>query len=212
MGDVFSLTPCAQKTSNGPPPMQLAVTKQSVAGATLNWTIGTATNFVVHRSPEANISWSLVGSTCGGVSPVLTYNSQAYLTDRLGGIQQGVPYIYRVTAVGPNGEVGWTTVHWQAPCVGTIRLTTSVNGNAVNVSGQYVQCGTSAIPEAGPNQFAISTSFGYTATMPPGPPYFRDFNFTVYGVPIGTHTFTVVANWFNGGSSQPGSAQATVSY
>lgn len=210
-GDLFSLTPCAQKSSNGPPPAMLEVEGQSVAGASLVWPV-VAANYVVHRSPEANISWSLVGSTCGGVSPIRVASYKAHLTDRLGGVQPGVPYIYRVTAVGPNGEVGWTTVRWRPPCAGTIQLSTTVNGNAVTVSGRYVSCEASAIPEVGPNQFAISTSFGYTATMPPGPPSFRDFNFTVYGVPLGTHTFTVVANWYAGGASQPASVQATVSY
>ena len=131
--------------------------------------------------------------------------------DFVGGIQPGVRYIYRVTAIGPNGEVGWNTIHWTPPCRGSVSVNRTVDGSTVVLSGRWSSCPTSStVRILDAYTFVISTSYGYVTTK-----YAIDRNqyyATIYGVPVGQHTFTVMATWYNGGTSNPGSVPVAVSY
>jgi hypothetical protein len=135
----------------------------------------------------------------------------ASIRDYVGGIQRGARYVYRVTAVGPNGETGWNTIHWAPPCISTPAMNFSVEGSTVRVWGSYNPCTSSTtIRNLDPSRFRVTSSYGFVKEG-----YSTDaksYYFTIYGVAPGTHTFTVTALWWPDGVSTPASRQITVSY
>lgn len=218
---VLRMTPCAQRTMGGPSPQQLTGVSESPAGLHFNWVaMAAGTNYVVERSPEGTSSWTLVSSTCGGPSPMATGTNATgqaaiFSRDYAGGVQPNGRYIYRVTAVGPNGEAGWNTLRWKPPCGGSI-ATNSVNvsGSTVTIYARYSGvCISNALPMDYPGPYVLTTSYGFTtSTSASGGGTVREFKFTIYGVPVGTHTFTIVGNFHKGGQTPPWSSGITVAY
>ncbi len=190
----------------------------SPGGAILNWAAPspTGTNYVVDRAPYGTTAWTLVGSTCGGPSPITvdpadpaTGISRAGVRDAAGGVRVNSKYTYRVTRIGPKGEVGWQTLAWYSPCMKPPPPTATVSGSTVTVTwaSTAIQCGMFSVATQ-PETYTLTSSFGYVKTH-------AAYGFTkdvIYGVPLGTHTFYLVGGWRPDTFSQAMSTTATVSY
>jgi hypothetical protein len=214
---------CSQHQSAGPDPGVIKTTvPTSPGGGWLNWSAPSpaGTNYVVDRAPFGTTTWTFVGSTCGGPSPINVCHAdpstgicQVWMRDYAGGVRAGAKYTYRVTRIGPRSEVGWQTVAWYAGCMKPPQPTATVSGSTVTVtwSAYAINCGTfSSLP---PETYTLTSSFGYvkTAAAPDGihAGFTKD---VIYGVPLGTHTFSLVAGWRPDAFSIPLSTTATVAY
>lgn len=206
---VLRLTPCGQRSSGGPGPATVAPTGGSPAGARLLWTpvAGSGMNYVVDRAPEGTTNWILVGSTCGGPSPINVSTESVTMRDLAGGVQPNGRYVYRVTAVSSNGAAGWNTYHFAVPCHYGPLAQVSVNGSTVTVTWQDGgNCGGMSSPS--PETYTLSTSFGFTKTK-------SAYGWTqeiLYGVPVGNHTLSMVGNYRTGGSTTRTGKSFTVAY
>jgi hypothetical protein len=213
--DALRLTPCAQRISAGPDPGVIQLNWSSPAGAELLWYAPSppGTNYVVERAPSGSTSWGLVGSTCGGPSPVsiappdATGKVQVGVHDYSGGVRALNKYTYRVTRLGPKGEVGWQTFHWTAPCVNAPQPTATASGSTVTVKWSNALSLCMSLPSTRPETFTLTSSFGFVKTKT------RDWTEEIiYGVPVGTHTFSMVGGWRTGGTTTTSQAVVTVSY
>ncbi len=209
---VLRLTPCAQKSSGGPGPASISSTIGTPAGARFSWTSvpGSGVNYVVDRAPLGTTSWTLVGSTCGGPSPLYVRDYTVEVRDLAGGVSPNGRYVYRITAIASNGAAGWNTYHFDVPCRYAPNMQASVSGSTVSLTwddGGNCGAGMSSLP---PDTYTLSSSFGFTKTK-------SNYSWnkeTIYGVPAGTHTFTMVGNYRTGGSTRtpPSSINVVVAY
>jgi hypothetical protein len=206
---VLRLTPCGQKTTGGPGPGTIVPQDGTPAGARFHWTPVADMNYVVERAPERNTTtWTLVGSTCGGPSPVTVASDAVFVRDLAGGVIPDVNYIYRVTAISSTGASGWNTYHFVVPCKLAPVPRATVSGSTVTLEWSPTgACGNSP-PAIDPDTYTISSSFGYTKTKS-SRYWTREW---IYGVPVGTHTFTMVGNYRTGGSTNTSSINVTVAY
>lgn len=211
---ILRYTPCGQRSSGGPGPATITPTAGTPAGGVFSWSTvpGTGMNYVVERAPESNTSsWTFVGSTCGGPSSIGVSQDVAGVRDYAGGVSGGVRYVYRVTAVSSNGAAGWNTYHWSPPCQYSPRLSSSVSGSTVtiwwNESGGSA-CNYSVMPVYSADSYTLSSEFGFTKTRK----LYGWSKEVIYGVSVGTHRFTMVGKWANGGSTIPTSIDVTVAY
>jgi hypothetical protein len=207
---VLRFTPCGQKNSGGPGPASIIPQPGTPAGARLSWKAvisGSEMNYVVDRAPEGTTTWTLVGSTCGGPSPIHAAMGTVYIRDIAGGVTPNSRYVYRVTAVS-NGAAGWNTYHFTAPCRALTVPTATVAGSTVTL--EWTSGGPCNSEQSlAPDSYTITSDFGYTKTVLEMGTVPRD---NVYGVPLGTHRFTVVGNYQTGGTTAPVSVNATVAY
>jgi hypothetical protein len=192
---VLRLTPCGGKSGNQPAPAGLHSLGGTPAGGKLEWEIVNGVNYIVDRTPQGSETWTLVGSTCGGPSPLkprVDVPTMMNVQDVVGGIQGNV--IYRVMAVGPKGQIGWNTVHWSPPCKGALNIVPTVTGSSVKLDWQFNESCTSgslmAVPV--PNKFQVTSSFGYAGDFVGA----RTGSVVVDGVPRGTHSFTFTGIWY----------------
>jgi len=220
----LAYTACTQRKSAGPDPGVIKTASlASPAGGSLDWSSPSpaGTNYVVDRAPYGTTTWTFVGSTCGGPSPITvgqadpsTGKSSVRMRDYAGGVIANRKYTYRVTRIGPSSEVGWQTVTWYSGCMKPPSPTATVSGSTVTVtwSTNASDCGFygSSLP---PETYTLTSSFGYvkTAAAPDGihSGFTKD---VIYGVPLGTHTFSLVAGWRPDAFSVPVSTTATVAY
>jgi hypothetical protein len=164
-------------------------------------------NYVVDRAPEGTTTWTLVGSTCGGPSEIRTAAGGVRIRDLAGGVTPLSRYVYRVTAISSNGAAGWNSYHFTAPCWALSAPTATVSGSTVTLNWTNgSSCG--GDPSLGPDTFTITSEYGYTKTKS----QISTFSDTIYGVPLGTHTFTIVGGFRTGVSTAPVSVSATVAY
>lgn len=208
---VLRLTPCGQKSSGGPGPAAITPYIGSPAGARFSWVpvYGSGMNYVVDRAPEGTTTWTLVGSTCGGPSPIVVASDNVFIQDFAGGVTVGGKYVYRILAVSANGAVGWNTYHFMAPCRNAPVPQVTVTGSTVVLrwsADNITPC--SPDPVAEPDTYTLSTSFGFTKTKKAH--YWNSE--TLYGVPLGTHTVTMVGSYRTGGSTPPATATITIQY
>jgi hypothetical protein len=171
--------------------------------------VGTDVNYVVDRAPEGTTTWTLVGSTCGGPSPIHGAMGNVTVRDIAGGVTPTAKYVYRVFAISSNGAAGWNTYHFTAPCATTPVPQATVNGSTVTVTWgntDYINsCGGQRIPL--PDTYTLTSDFGYTKT---GTGMW--ISEPVYGVPLGQHTFTLTSYYRTGYTTAPTSVTATVAY
>jgi hypothetical protein len=207
---VLRLTACGAKSSGGPAPATITGYTGSPAGARFGWSqVGTGYNYVVDRAVYGTTSWVLVGSTCGGPSPVAGTADLLTIQDIAGGVVPQGKYVYRVTAVGPRGEVGWNTYHFIAPCRAAPVPQAAVAGSTVTLTwleDEGSPC--SREPSVPPDTYTLKTSFGFTKTS-------KAYHWTkevIYGVPVGSHTVTIVGNYRTGGSTSTMTQNFTVAY
>ena len=205
---ILRYTACSEKNA-GPGPSRIDPQPGTPGGAKFTWpTMGSGMQYVVDRAPEGTTTWTLVGSTCGGPSPVYPlYNGTVYIRDLAGGITPSSRYVYRVTAVDSKGSAGWNTYHFTAPCRALPAPVATPAGSSVTLTWTSGSSCNSE-PSASPDSYTITTSFGYTKTVSE----YAALKDIIYGVPLGTHTFTVVGNYRPGVSTAPASVQATVAY
>jgi hypothetical protein len=207
---VLRLTPCGQRNTGGPEPATITPQTGSPAGARFSWSLvpGTGMNYVVDRAPEGTTTWTLVGSTCGGPSPINVSTDQAYIRDLAGGVTAGGRYVYRVTAVSSTGAVGWKTYHFRVPCYYAPVPQVTVSGSTVTVRwGTGSNCGIGDY-SVGPDTYTLSTSFGFTKTKAT-----YGWNTEIlYGVPVGTHSISLIGNYRTGGTTVKTGATAVVAY
>jgi hypothetical protein len=165
-------------------------------------------NYVIDRAPEGTTAWTLVGSTCGGPSPVRIAEATIRVRDLAGGIVQGSRYVYRVYAISSTGAAGWNTYHFQPPCAVTPTPLATVAGSTVTVKWtppEYLTCGGDRAFT--PDSYTLTSSFGFVKSGTGA--WLTE---TVNGVPLGTHTFTLVSNYRTGFSTPPVSVNVTVAY
>jgi hypothetical protein len=63
------------------------------------------------------------------------------------------------------------------------------------------------VPSRQPESFTLTSSFGFVKTKVYG--WFQE---VIYGVPVGTHTFSMVGGWRTGGTTTTSGTTVTVSY
>jgi hypothetical protein len=192
---VLRLTPCGAKSGALPAPTGLKAGGGTPAGGKLEWTIVPGVNYVVDRTPEATESWTLVGSSCGGPSPLkpnAVVPTVMTIQDIAGGLTGNV--IYRVTAVSGSGQVGWNSVHWSPPCKGRFTVTPTVTGSSVKLDWTFIRlCALSVWGEVAlPDVVHVASSFGYAGDQVGA----EHGSVVVDGVPRGTHTFTLTGIWY----------------
>jgi hypothetical protein len=131
------------------------------------------------------------------------------IQDYAGGVTAGKKYVYRIMAVSSNGAVGWNAYHFLAPCSNAPVPQATVTGSTVVLRwsvDNIIPC--SPDPVAAPDTYTLSTSFGFTKTK-------KNYHWnteTLYGVPLGTHTVTMVGSYRTGASTPPATATITVQY
>jgi len=115
--------------------------------------------------------------------------------------------VYRVTAISSNGAAGWNTYHFRVPCRYAPVPQVEVTGSTVAFRWQSgSNC--SSEPSASPDTYTLSTSFGFTKTKAA-----YGWNSEIlYGIPVGTHTVTMVGNYRTGGSTTTVNKSFTVAY
>lgn len=203
------LTACGQKTSGGPSPVVMPPGRGAPSGAVLIWppVAGTDVNYVVDRAPEGTTTWTLVGSTCGGPSPIRVASDYIKVRDFAGGVVPGSRYVYRVYAIASNGAAGWNTYHYQAPCATTPMPQATVSGSTVTLkwNGTETTCGGDFVFP--PDSYTLTSTYGFTksGTSAWG-------SEAIYGVPLGTHTFSLVSNYRTGYAAPPATVSVTVAY
>jgi hypothetical protein len=215
-------TACVQRRSAGPDPGVVAPAgSQSPAGASLKWNESSpeGTSYRVDRAPYGTTAWTFIGSTCGGPSPIAvgprdptTGKSQIWVRDLAGSVVAGSKYTYRVTRIGPSSEVGWQTLAWVAPCAVTPSLKATVSGSTVTIGWTPAASSwCSTLPVMKPEKYTLTSSFGYVKVRQASgtDTYFTE---VIYGVPVGTHTFSLVSGWYPDASTKPSSVSVTVSY
>ena len=200
---ILRYTACAQKSA-GPGPASITPDIGSPAGARFRWPANPAMNYVVDRSTDPVTTWTFIGSTCGGPSPIYISDNVASIRDLAGGVGSGARYIYRVTAVSSNGSAGWLTYHFTAPCRYLPTPQATVSGSTVRLSWYSGStCGNEQSTQ--PENYTITSEFGYTKTT-------SMMSDTIYGVAVGAHTFTVVGNYRTGGTTRATTVNVTVAY
>jgi hypothetical protein len=208
---LLATQPCTPTNKPGPQPT-IRATWQSPAGLTMAWT-NVGANYAIHRAPEGTTNWTFVGSTCGGPSPVTQVVTNGVVAEyTVRDVSGGVSgkQVYRVTAVGGSGETGWNTIHWTPTCRTAPTFTSaSANGSTVTLSWSRAgSCDTwSTIPPSSdPSSITITSSYGYVRTTG-----YASTTMSIWGVPLGTHTFTLTALW-SPDFKRSRSVQVTVQY
>lgn len=197
----------------GPGPASFTLVSLAEPSMGAKWpAVPGAVAYVVERSVEGSNVWTLVGSTCGGPSPIRITTSPAvsvnevFFVDLSGGIVPGTRYIYKIKAIGAVGETGWNSTRWTAPTLFVPTwYPTKISGSTVELMWRFQ----STIPgNRWPDQFHVSSDYGLSQTTSCMPPI---CGLTVYGVPEGTNTFTLTARWVDYWSTPPKPVFATVS-
>ncbi|HMA21877.1 MAG TPA: hypothetical protein VKO87_13795, partial [Gemmatimonadaceae bacterium] len=116
-------------------------------------------------------------------------------------------YVYRVYAIASNGAAGWNTYHFQPPCGATPTPSATVAGSTVTLkwSATEVSCGSDFVFP--PDSYTLTSSYGFTKSSTSG--WITE---TIYGVPLGTHSFTLVSNYRTGYTTPPATVNVTVAY
>lgn len=199
-------TGCDQLKTGGPGPSTVKSPSGTPVGAYVSWTAVPNSRYIVERATAAATAWTLIGSSCGGPMPLVEDSNGFSVMDQTGHVSVMGTYIYRVTAVGPNGEAGWNTVRWLSPNVCTPKLRATVSGSTVTLSWEdYTRsCGGTSTAR-GPDYFAVTSSYGYSTEV-------SVTQLKVYGVPVGNHSFRVVSHWRPDGKSGTAYINVEVKY
>jgi len=162
-----------------------------------------AVAYQVERAVDGTNNWVLAGSTCGSPDAIRedlsTGRPYIVFQDIAGGLRSGETYVYKVNAIGAKGEVGWNSVRWNAssalePRFETVVIAGSTVTLTMSLLAGYTLGG--CVSSSTPLEVAVTAAYGLnrnvtlgTACSPLLP------QVVVYGVPIGTHTFTASAHW-----------------
>ena len=219
-----SATSCSPGTVPGAPPLNYQVGGGRVGGAVLEWWVDTGAEYLVERSPDpgdGSRSWTRLTSTCDVPNGMYNFmrlheDGNSYpainMADVYPGLQLGAAYVYRVTAIRPDGtsgssEASYTTSGGLFPSAPIA----AVNGNTVRIAADVSYCAGYSPPircDPWMMEFLVtssSTGFShssrqawvnsYDPNLPPTIPGGVEgtFVFTLSGVPSGTHTFAVTA-------------------
>jgi hypothetical protein len=175
--------------------------------AGFQWTAGSnIMAYRVERSLPDSKLWMLMGTSCDGSIEVI-YPGYTFL-DRSGKIDPNTTYLYKVTALAPNGEAGERTFTYTAPGTSVMRwLSATTSGNTVTMKFRYEPPLTNA-PILPSDNFYVTSPYGLNqlVAVGTGKPLLRESacmtaagcSFVVNGVPSGTHVFTVTASWISG--------------
>jgi len=110
--------------------------------------------------------------------------------DIVGGIRLGETYVYKVSALGANGELGWNSFRWSpqpfTPQIGHITIT----GSTLEFYVRRHDCSSE-------EELLITASYGLTRIVPNNSACAALYMtpVIVYGVPEGTHTLSATAHW-----------------
>ena len=219
-----TLAGCSPGTAPGAPPLNYQVGGGRVGGAVLEWWVETGAEYLVERALDpgnGSRSWTRLTSTCdipSGLSHFMRLHEDGNsypvvnLVDTYSGLQLGVPHIYRVTVIRPDGTSGSTEGSY-TPSGGlfTESPLAAVNGNTVRLAAGISYCAGVTPPlrcDPWMMEFTVTSSssgFSHSSrqvwvnsydpnlplTVPGG--WEGTFVFTIPGVPRGTHTFALTA-------------------
>jgi len=171
------------------------------------WTAGShIMAYRVERSLPDNKSWMLMGTSCDG-SIEVAYPGYTFL-DRSGKIDPNTTYLYKMTALAANGEMGERTYTYTSPSQSVMHwLSATTSGNTVTMKFRYEPPLTNA-PILPSDSFYVTSPYGLNqlVAVSTGKPLVHESacmtaagcSFVVNGVPSGTHVFTVTASWISG--------------
>ncbi|MBC7790782.1 MAG: hypothetical protein H7Z74_12610 [Anaerolineae bacterium] len=187
--------------SGGPGPTSFFPGFMWPSGIELEWpAVPGAVAYLVERAVDGTSDWIVAASTCGSPDAIREYErtsgqTRIWFRDIAGGVELGKTYVYKVTAVGAAGEVGWNSVRWSPPPY-TPSFTTTVTGSTVVLTASQ-PCQIFTFTSLWSQEMEITASYGFSRIVPTnnacGSTSISPV--TIYGVPEGTHTFTVAALW-----------------
>lgn len=190
------------QSAGGPSPSSFTLQEETPGGPRFYWpAVPGAVAYVVDRAVDGTTSWKLAGTTCGSPNAIRsqTYTngeSRVFFEDISGGVVAGTTYVYRVKAFGAAGEMGWNSTRWTAPHAPPPQWQpTVVTGSTAKLAFVF------------PGGFGRNSSFladAWKLTASDGRSWTGRVNYynntspifvTVLGLPVGTHTFTLTAEW-----------------
>jgi hypothetical protein len=179
--------------------------------AGFDWTQGSNTPIMayrVERTVPGSKAWTLLATSCDG-SLGFTYPGIYTFFDRSGKIVPNTTYLYKVTALAPNGETGERTLTWTSPSPSALHwLSSTASGSTVTMKFRYEAPPNNA-PSLPSEKFYVTSPYGLNqlvvvpSTTKSGVVSSACWtvggcSFVVNGVPSGTHVFTVTASWIFG--------------
>lgn len=161
-----------KQTIPGPGPAGFYRAGLPPSGIDVYWPeVSGAVAYVIERAADGTNTWTLVGSNCGGPSPLERVDfggPHVHFLDIVAGVVPGTTYVYKVTAIGPSGETGWNSTRWVAPAtLAPVWNPPTITGSTVVLAMTYPD-GAATWP---PYEYVVTSDFGYTATVQTGSPF-----------------------------------------
>jgi hypothetical protein len=200
------------QTLPGPGPTSFYAASMTSPTVGIRWyQVPGAVAYVVERSVDGANAWTVVGSTCGGPSVFQTMSyagepPSVVFKDYAGGLVPDTRYVYKIKAIGAAGETGWNSTRVRAHVPRPPRWNPpTIAGSTVTIrwEDQYP-----ANYSRSPDRYVVSSDYGWGVSKTSCIGQCKE---TIYGVPEGTHTFTVRSEWVDSASPFPGGVYSSVS-
>ncbi len=194
----------------GPSPSSFFLDWNEPGGPTIGWPeVAGAVAYVVDRAVDGTDNWKMAGTTCGSPNAIrrMAAGPTSYVIefhDFSGGIVPNTPYVYRVKAFSASGEMGWNSTRWTAPpAPAPTWLPTVITGSTAKLRFEFLNLddwnkgappAPPVTPIRMPDQWILTASDGRSWTglfVLPG----VESSVSVLGLPVGTYTFTLTAQW-----------------
>lgn len=183
------------QTSPGQAPTGFSLDFDMPGGPAFMWPeVPGATAYVVERAVDGNQLWSLAGSTCGSPNTIKRVQVgmgrwQIEFWEASGGITPRTTYVYRVKALGDNGEMGWNSTRWTAPdAPQAIWETPVITGSTATLKFSFA-----TNPVTPPNEWVLAAPDGRQWNGIVG--FSGPNTVQVLGLQPGNYTFTLTAKW-----------------
>lgn len=203
--NVISMTACEQRRGGRPGPSGLKVVRSLPTGAWLGWAPEQGTVWVVDRAlDDGTNQWQRVASSCPGApQPLRLSGLSVEASDRLG-VVWNARYVYKVTAI-TDGRAGWSSLRWGAPPEPLVTVVSAAQVTGTSSVSIELRWGPPTPNLAGPDAYVVTADFGPRRWV-----VAQGGRLMVEGVPIGTSTYTAVAEWAGVFISRPTTFQVTV--
>jgi hypothetical protein len=182
------------------PLKQVAIQSPNPAGPVLYWRggwsrLGIPVALRVDRSVQGSKTSALVASSCDGTIPPSAGDVSIF--DQIKGVSPGTTYVYKLTALAANGDIGVGTVSWTSPNPSVMHWLSATNaGSTVTLNFRYEPPATNP-PNVSLVVYHVTAPYGFDQIFGRGTDCGKITGCTLVAsaVPSGTHVFTVSAEW-----------------
>lgn len=193
------------------PPAHFHAIGPSPNGGVFTWTNPAgAAAYRIERSTQGSAVWSLVGTSCGSAPEVMdpaAPNYGMWFFDRSGGVVPNTAYVYRLTTIAANGEIGVSLIPWNAPNTPIVRwLSAAVAGNTVTLKWRYEPPLTN--PPNLPALYRVTAPYGLSQGSLASCAGITGCTVVVNGVPSGSHKISATSAWSMGSMGMNAAAAA----